>query len=95
MTLARTSKKKIVVASPIAITCLLMAWTAAVYRYSDSGTWHIYPALAVLPLVLVWHLALIVRYAPRAPMVVYAVLHLCVLAILWPGCLMLISKDSF
>jgi hypothetical protein len=86
--------KKVILISPLLLTLLLMAWTALVYKYSQYGSWHIYPALAIAPLVLICHLALIAWNTPRTPLVLYAVVHLVILIPLWYGCLMLISKDS-
>ena len=86
--------KKAILISPVLLTLLLMAWTASVYKYSQYGSWHIYPALAIAPLVFICHIALVVWNTPRLPFVLYAVVHLIVLIPLWIGCLMLISKDS-
>jgi len=80
--------------APVVFTLLLLIWTALVYSGSQYGSWHIYPALAVVPLVLLCHVALIVWHSPRMPFVLYAVAHLIVLIPLWVWCLMLISKDS-
>jgi len=88
------SMQKAFLLSPVLLTLLLALWTALVYKYSSNGSWHIYPALAILPLVLVCHIALIVLKTPRVPFVLYTVLHVIVLVPLWIGCLMLISKDS-
>ncbi len=79
---------------PAVLTPLLMAWTALVWRFADYGTWHIYPALAVAPLVLLAHAALVTKSTPRAPQAFYAVVHLTLFIPIWVGCLMLISKDS-
>ncbi len=86
--------KKTILISPVLLTLLLMVWTALVYKYSQYGSWHVYPALAIAPLVLICHITLIVWNTPRMPFVLYAVAHLVVLIPLWVGCLMLISKDS-
>jgi hypothetical protein len=86
--------RKIAFASPILLTLLLMSWTALVYKHSYYDSWHVYPALAIVPLVLLFHLALIVWNRPRTAFVLYAAVHLAVLIPIWIGCLMLISKDS-
>lgn len=80
--------------TPVLLTAILIGWTASVYDYSRYGTWHVYPALAILPLIIVWHLLLIFRAKPRMPLVVYALAHCAILIPVWIGCLMLISKDS-
>jgi hypothetical protein len=79
---------------PISLTVLLLVWTASVYNYSYYGSWQIYPALWIVPLVAIAHIVLIVRNKPRGPFILYAVVHLAVLIPLWLGCLMLIAKDS-
>jgi hypothetical protein len=80
---------------PLALSVLLIAWTAAVVRVSYYGSWHIYPALLVLPVVLLLHGISIARGPRRRPLVIFAIVHLMLLCPLWIGCLMLISKDSF
>ncbi len=79
---------------PVLLTRLLIVWTALVYPFSQYGSWLIYPALAMMPLVVVLHVILIVQKTPKMPYVLYALVHLAVLIPLWFGCLMLISKDS-
>ncbi len=81
--------------SPVGLTLSMVAWTAAVYTHSSYGSWHIYPALVVLPLVFMSHAMLIASRKPKSPQVLFAVVHLVVCAPLWVWCLMLISKDSF
>ena len=79
---------------PVAVTALLIVWTAGVYRYSHYGTWHIYPALLALPLIVLSHVVLIARSSRRGAAVFYAIVHVVLLVPLWLGCLILISKDS-
>jgi hypothetical protein len=79
---------------PLAFTLCVVAWTAAVYKHSDYGTWHIYPALAWAPSVLISHVVLIVRRNIRSIYVLYAFVHLLVAVPVWVSCLFLISKDS-
>ena len=86
--------RRVVFRSPVALTLLLVAWTAAVYPYSQYGSWEIYPAMAILPLTLIGHAILIVSNKRRLPQVLFASIHLAVLIPVWIGCLMLISKDS-
>lgn len=86
--------KKVILLSPVLFTLLLVVWTALVYKHTQYGSWQIYPALAILPLVLICHITLIVFNTPRSPFFLYAGIHLIVLVPLWIWCLMLISKDS-
>lgn len=86
--------KKIFTFVPVFLTLLLILWTAVVYEYSQYGSWHIYPALAIFPLALSCHIALIILNSPRMPFALYALGHLGILLLIWFGCLMLISKDS-
>ena len=88
------TRKSIFVLSPVAVTALLIIWTALVYGISQYGDWYIYPALVALPLVLILHIALVVMLKPRMTYIIYAIGHLCAFCLLWFGCLMLISKDS-
>jgi len=86
--------KKMITLSPVLLTLLLIAWTALVYKHSYYGSWHVYPALVILPLALIFHLALVVWNSPRMPFILYAVAHFVFLLPIWVGCIMLISKDS-
>ena len=86
--------KKAIVLVPVFFTLSLVAWTALVYKYSGYGSWQIYPALAIMPLVLICHIVLIIWNSPKSPFVLYAVGHMVVLMPIWFWCLMLISKDS-
>jgi hypothetical protein len=86
--------KKIITLLPILLTVLLILWTALVYKYSQYGSWHIYPALVIAPLVLLCHIGLIMWNTPKMPFVLYALGHLSIFLLIWFGCLMLISKDS-
>jgi hypothetical protein len=83
-----------ILAGPILLSATLVAWTALVSGLSGFGTWHVYPALALAPVVIAYHVVLIVRGAPRRPMIVYALLHVALFVPLWLGCLMMISKDA-
>ena len=86
--------KKITLLLPIFLTAFLVVWTASVRNNSHYGTWHVYPALAILPLVIIFHLSLIILRKPRAPLILYGVAHCAILIPIWIGCLTLISKDS-
>lgn len=80
---------------PVALTCALVAWTFAVSPYSEYGDdWAIYPALAVLPLAVIWHGYLIVTEKFSLAVILYGVGHILVLAVIWFYCLMKISKDA-
>jgi hypothetical protein len=89
-----TIMKKMTVLFPVALTLFPALWTASVYSHSHYGSWQIYPALAILPLVLICHIAFIVNNNPKMPFCLYTLGHLIVLIPLWMECLMLISKDS-
>jgi hypothetical protein len=88
---------------PIALTVFLVIWTAIVSPFSKYGDgWAIVPALALAPICIAWHLSLfgirLGSWSCRRDIVVfysiYAVLHLCIFAVIWLGCLMIISKDG-
>jgi hypothetical protein len=85
---------KIIVFLPVLLTLLMVAWTALVYSHSSYGSWHIYPALAIAPVILICHVALIAKNSPRSPFILYCIAHVLLVLPLWVGCLMLISKDS-
>jgi hypothetical protein len=80
--------------SPLGLTAFLVVWTLAVYRFTAYGDWEIYPAVAVFPLALLLHIVLVITQRPRMAFALYGLVHLLILAIIWLGCLMLISKDS-
>lgn len=80
--------------APVLLSAVLIAWTVSVRNYSHYGSWHVYPALAVLPLVIICHLTLIGLRKPRAPLIWYGIVHCSILVPVWIGCLMVISKDS-
>ncbi len=81
---------------PIALSIVLIAWTAVVAPFSKYGDlWAIYPALLVLPITLILHIWLVVISRPRIRAVSYALVHLPMQFLVWLGCLMLIGKDSF
>jgi hypothetical protein len=83
-----------IIFSPLGLTGLLVVWTLAVYRFTTYGDWQIYPAVAVFPLALLLHIVLAITQKPRTAFALYGVVHLLILAPIWLGCLMLISKDS-
>lgn len=85
---------KLMTVGPMLLTAMLIAWTAAVHSHSQYGSWHAYPAGAVFPLVVIWHLSLIVMRKPRTPFVLYAIGHCAILAPIWLICLMIITKSS-
>ena len=94
------ASERAVVLVPIALTILMIIWTAIVSPFSKYGdNWAIVPALALAPVVITWHLALFgVRRGDwayhRGVLVIYALIHLFIFIPIWFGCLMLISKDG-
>lgn len=80
---------------PVGLSILLILWTTLVSPYSSYGDkWAIYPAIAVLPIVLLWHVYLGITQRPRATFVAYGVVHVGILFVVWIYCLMKISKDA-
>lgn len=80
---------------PVALTAFLIIWTVCVSPYSKYGdNWAIVPAFLVLPLVLVIHLALLIKGRWHPKLVAYGVLHTCAIFYIWMWCLMDISKDA-
>lgn len=86
--------KNLATLGPVVLSAILIAWTTSVRNYSHYGSWHVYPALAILPLVSIWHLTLIGLRKPRAPFIWYGIAHCGILIPIWIGCLMVLSKDS-
>ena len=81
--------------APVGLTVVLILWTAAIAAFSSLGhSWAVYPAVAVLPVTVLLHLALIVMKRRRGRFVIYALIHIPLQAFIWAGCLMLLSKDS-
>ncbi len=79
---------------PIGLTVLLIIWTIVVSPYSRYGdNWAVYPAVLVLPVALIWHVALVFLEKPRYVFVLYGFVHLAILFAIWMYCLMKISKD--
>jgi hypothetical protein len=89
------TRKKIVLLMPVLLTVFLVLWWVLEERRSSYGSWHVYLALAIMPLVLIWHIGLIVSRKPRIPMVAYAATHLALFVPIWFFCLMQLSHDSF
>jgi glycerol-3-phosphate acyltransferase PlsY len=89
-----TTTKRIILLMPILMTVSLLLWWALTEKYSSYGSWHAYPALAILPLVLVWHIGLIVLKRPRMPLVMYAGVHLVFFVPIWFNCVMWLTHDS-
>ena len=81
-------------ATPLLLTVLLLIWTLTTTPFTSFGNrWAVYPALAILPLTLVSHIALIVARRPRLPFLLYALVHMPIQVYVWQLCLILISKD--
>ena len=75
--------KKIIVLTPVFLTLVLIIWTALVYKISQYGSWYVYPALASVPLILIWHMSLVVLNTPRKPFILYGITHLVILIPIW------------
>ncbi len=81
---------------PLLLTGFLILWTATVYQFAKYGDkWAIYPALAVFPATILVHAWIVVASHGRIRALWYALLHLALQFVIWLGCLMLISKDTF
>lgn len=81
--------------SPLAVTLLLVIWTAIVSPYSRYGDdWAIYPALLALPSALLLHVYLVLSSEDKINHILYGFGHLLFLFVVWIYCLMKISKDS-
>ncbi len=85
--------RRLLISLPLLLTLALVAFTAAVFRQSHYGTWHVYPVLALAPAVVLLHAVLIARAAPRTPYVMYAVMHLLAFAPLWLWCVMRVAGE--
>ena len=80
---------------PVILTVTLILWTIAVSPHSKYGdNWAIYPAVFILPIVIFWHVGLIIAYRPRIHFFLYGLLHTLILFVIWMICIMRISKDS-
>jgi hypothetical protein len=86
--------KRLVVVSPVLLTIFLLVWWALTEKYSYYGSWYVDPALAILPVVLLWHGGLVVWNRPRSPFVVFALVHLIVFVPIWFNVVMSLSHDS-
>jgi membrane protease YdiL (CAAX protease family) len=81
--------------APAGLTFVLIMWTAALAAISYLGhPWTVYPAVAVLPVTVLLHLALIFIKRPRGRFVIYALIHIPFQLFIWASCLMLLSSDS-
>ena len=81
--------------TPVALTVALVLWTILVSPYSKYGdNWAIYPALLVFPLVVLWHIGLLILSRPKMFLFIYGLLHVLILFYVWLLCMMKISKDS-
>ena len=80
---------------PVIITAFLIAWTLVVSPFSKHGDdWAIIPALLVLPIVVIWHIGLVIVSRPRFPLILFGMLHTLALFVIWMICIMKISKDA-
>jgi hypothetical protein len=80
---------------PIGLTLILILWTVFVSPHSKYGdNWAIYPALAIFPLAVIWHIVLVFIEKSKSMFITYGLVHLAILLAIWMYCLMKISKDS-
>ena len=80
---------------PVGLTVFLILWTIIVSPYSKYGdNWAIYPALPILPIVVIWHLVLFFIEKEKKVVILYGFIHISILIVIWLYCLMKISKDS-
>lgn len=92
----------LIVTAPILMNAMLIVWTAVVSPFTTRGdsAWALYPAVAVFPLVLIWHIGLqvaahIMSYPERNWILpAYGIANCTVSLMLWVLCLLTISKDS-
>jgi hypothetical protein len=70
------TREKAVLLVPVLLTIFLVLWWVLEEKRSSYGSWQVYLALAIMPLVLIWHIGLIVSRKPRLNMVVFAAAHL-------------------
>jgi hypothetical protein len=86
--------KKIVTVFPVLFTVFLLVWWVLIEKYSYYGSWYVNPALAILPLVLLWHVGVMIWKSQRTPMVMFALIHLVFFIPIWFYCVMSLSRDS-
>jgi hypothetical protein len=87
-------REKAVLLVPVLLTAFLVLWWVLEENHSSYGSWQVYLALAIMPLVLIWHIGLIVSRKPRLNMVVFAAAHLALFLPIWFFCVMQLSHDS-
>ncbi len=86
--------RRLIVVSPVLLTVFLLVWWALTEKYSYYGSWYVNPALAILPLVLLWHGGLIFWNRPRSPFVTFALIHLTFFIPIWFNVVTSLSHDS-
>jgi hypothetical protein len=80
---------------PLLLTVLLIIWTLGVSPYSQYGDrWAIYPAMALLPLAIVWHIYQILVCPQKWKYIVFAIVHVPLMSLILIYCMFKISKDS-
>jgi hypothetical protein len=90
----RITRELLFSSAPLFLTLLLILWTLLTAPITSFGNrWAVYPAIFVLPLTFLFHVGLIVKRRPRAPFILYAIVHLSIQWYAWQMCLILISKD--
>ena len=76
------------------MTAFLVAWTLIVSPHSGFGDkWAIWPANLAASIIVIWHMALSVRY-PGWRSALVAAAHILLVAPVWLVCVMSISKDG-
>ena len=77
---------------PLFFTAFLVLWTPLVPHHGCN--WAAWPGAFTFPAALLTHIYLVFAYAPKWPLVGYAVAHLLILASILLPCLLLISHTD-
>ena len=86
---------RIVSFGPLLLTLFLIIWTIVVSPYSQYGDeWAIYPPMALLPLVVAWHVYQMTVFQPKWPYVVFALVHVPAMLVILVYCMFRLSRDS-
>src|ERR1700689_1288378 len=92
-----TMLTKIFRIGPILVTLLMIAWTIAVYPYTDlNQKWAWYTVWGMFAGALLWHAALIFtqQHTSRWQYAFYAFLHIPVSLFITFWCVVVITKDG-
>lgn len=82
---------------PVALSLLILIWTYFISPYAQyDDNWATYPVFAIALFVIGWHLYLLIKpgTVSRAIIIIYAVIHIPILANISMFSLMLIAKES-